>query len=276
MNPPPKLSVIIPCYNDGQYLPAAVESVERLPHELHELIVVNDGSGDTQTLETLDELRARGVRVIDQENKGLGAARNAGIAAALGEFILPLDSDNKIRSPFVEHAVDVLERRPEIDIVHGDFQYFGDADMPCKIAPFDIKKMLYRNYIDACAVYRRSVWTDCGGYDENMPVMGVEDWDFWLNAYSHGKKFLHLDEIAFDYMYRADSMLQNTKKEENWKQIEQYMARKYAPLLKREFDDYQSWSYHGNEMRRHPLKTLFRLGAKAFAPKLHKRIYKTD
>jgi glycosyltransferase involved in cell wall biosynthesis len=270
----PKLSIVIPCYNHGEYIKDAIASVERLPRELYELIIVNDGSSDAATNALMAELAAAGYHVIEQENKGLGAARNTGIAAAAGEYILPLDSDNKIRAEFTQNAVNVLNARPEIAIVHGDFQYYGDADFRSRIAPFDIKKMLYRNYIDACAIYRKAVWEDCGGYDTQMPVQGVEDWDFWLNAYSRGWRFLHLDEIAFDYMFRADSMLQNTKKEENWRQIEEYMSRKYAPLLKREFADYQTWDHHGRELRRRPFRTAFRLLTNAFAPKLHKRIFR--
>ena len=276
MNDPPKLTVVIPCYNHGEFIRDAIASVETLPRDLYELIIVNDGSTDETTVAVMRELADAGYHVIDQTNAGLARARNVGIAAARGEYILPLDSDNKIRAEFTVRAINLLDCKQDISMVHGDFQYFGEADLLCRIAPFDIKKMLYRNYIDACAVYRKQMWETCGGYDEQMPVMGVEDWEFWLNAYTRGFKFLHLDMVAFDYAYRKGSMLGNVKKEENWQKSEEYLYTKYAMLLKEHYHDLQRWDHHGRELRRRPLRTLFRLATRAYFPKLHKRIYRLD
>ena len=269
-----RLSIVIPSYNDGQFIRNAIASVETCPRELYELIIVNDGSPDELTVSVIKELAAAGYNIINQENKGLGAARNAGVAAAKGEYILPLDTDNKIRADFTMRAVSILDERPEISMVHGDFQYFGETNALCRIAPFDVKKMLYRNYIDACAVYRKSMWEACGGYAENLPVLGIEDWDFWLNAHSKGFKFLHLDMVAFDYAHRSDSMFANLKKEENWRKSEEYLYKKYSMLVKEHYNDYQRWDYHGRELRRRPVRTLFRLFTNAFFKRLHNRIYK--
>ncbi|MGH9819648.1 MAG: glycosyltransferase family 2 protein [Pyrinomonadaceae bacterium] len=270
----PKISFVIPCYNDGRFIRDAIESVEKCPYGLYELIIVDDGSTDEQTTATMQDLVERSYNVIRQDNKGLAAARNAGISASSGEYILPLDSDNKIRPEFVVEAVRILDQNHEISVVHGDFQYFGLIDDLCKIAPFDIRKMMYSNYIDACALYRKDVWAACHGYDEKMPVMGVEDWEFWLHAYTKGARFLHLEMVAFDYANRPDSMLQNTKLKENWQVSEEYIYRKYAALAKEYYQDYHDWNYHGRELRRRPVRTLFRLFTNALWPRLHDRIYK--
>ena len=269
-----RLSVVIPSYNDGLYIRDAVASVEALPRDLYELIIVSDGSPDEYTIAVIDELDAAGYRIIRQENKGLGGARNTGVAAAIGEFILPLDTDNKIRTDFTLRAIKILDERPEISMVHGDFQYFGATNARAHIAPFDIKKMLYRNYIDACSVYRRSMWVDCGGYDEKVPVMGIEDWEFWLHAYTKGYKFLHLDMIAFDYLHRVDAMTSILNKEDNWRKSEEYLYRKYAMLLKEHYHDYARWDYHGRELRRRPVRTLVRLFSNAVWKRLHNKLFK--
>lgn len=269
-----RLSIVIPSYNDGLYIRDAVASVEALPRDLYELIIVSDGSPDEYTISVIDELDAAGYRIIRQENKGLGGARNTGVAAAIGEYILPLDTDNKIRTDFTLRALKILDEQPEISMVHGDFQYFGATNARAHIAPFDIKKMLYRNYIDACSVYRRSMWIDCGGYDEKVPVMGIEDWDFWLNAYTKGYKFLHLDMIAFDYLHRLDAMTSILKREDNWRQSEEYLYRKYAMLLKEHYHDYARWDYHGRELRRRPVRTLVRLFTNAVWKRLHNKLFK--
>jgi hypothetical protein len=67
------------------------------------------------------------------------------------------------------------------------------------------------NYIDACALYRRAMWEWVGGYDEKMR-MGWEDWDFWMRAALRGWRFVHLDDIAFDYRVRTGSMLSDTNR----------------------------------------------------------------
>ena len=269
-----RLSVVIPSYNDGRFIRDAIASVEVLPRELYEIIIVNDGSPEEFTLKVIADLEDAGYHIIHQANKGLGGARNAGVAAAKGEYILPLDTDNKIRADFIMRALQILDERPDISMVHGDFQYFGETNTLARIPPFDIKKMLRRNYIDACAVYRRSMWEACGGYDEQLPVMGLEDWDLWLNAYTKGFKFLHLDMIAFDYAHRLDSMFSNLRKEENWRASEEYIYKKYVSLLKEHYHDYERWDYHGGELRRRPIRTLFRLFTNAYYKRLHNRIYR--
>lgn len=205
------VSVVIPCFNDGKYLPEAVASVTCLAREDVELIVVDDGSNDEQTLLEMRALEERGVQVLRQENRGLAAARNTGIRAARGKFILPLDSDNRVRSPYLREAVDLLRRCPEAGIVYGDAEYFGAKTGRWKVAAFDLATLTRGNYIDACALFRKEVWAAIGGYDEGMRL-GWEDWDFWLRAAQQGWAFLHLDAVAFDYRVRPGSMLETTNR----------------------------------------------------------------
>lgn len=93
----PRISVIIPCFNDGKYIEEALASLqlERNQGKL-EVIIVNDGSTDGLTLDTLNRIRGRGISVIEQVNQGPAVARSTGIQQAAGDYILPLDSDNKI------------------------------------------------------------------------------------------------------------------------------------------------------------------------------------
>ncbi|HEX7833705.1 MAG TPA: glycosyltransferase, partial [Thermoanaerobaculia bacterium] len=101
---PPRLSVVIPCHNDGDYLLDAIASVERNASAA-ELIIVDDGSTQPRTREVLAALRDAGHRVIEQPQAGLSAARNRGIAESSGEFFLPLDADNRLLPGFVDEAL---------------------------------------------------------------------------------------------------------------------------------------------------------------------------
>ncbi len=206
-----KISIVVPCFNHGQMLLDTLASIERVRVDsLAEVIVVNDGSTDPLTCRVFQELDSSKYVIIHQENRGLGPARNAGIALAKGEFILPVDSDNLIRRAYLDQGAAVLVANADVGIVYGDREFFGERRGTDRVAEFDWASIVRGNYIDACALYRRAVWESVNGYDEKMPRMGYEDWDFWLRAALRGWKFLHLNEVAFDYQVRTGSMLSET------------------------------------------------------------------
>ncbi len=98
----PKISIIIPCYNMGDFIDEAIQSVLQYPKvELYEIVVINDGSDDPHTISKLKQLESEGIKIIHQENKGLGNARNTGIQVAQGDYILLLDADNKILPEYI-------------------------------------------------------------------------------------------------------------------------------------------------------------------------------
>jgi glycosyltransferase involved in cell wall biosynthesis len=208
-----KISIVIPCYNHGKMLCEALESVEKVRNSnLLEVIIVNDGSTDAETCKLFQELTDSKYKIIHQPNRGLGAARNAGIQIAQGEFILPLDSDNRIREAYLTHGVRVLMENPQIGVVYGDAEYFGEKIGVWQVPEFNLPELTKMNFIDACALYRKSVWESIQGYDQTMPWMGWEDWDFWLRAAACGWIFSHLNEIAFDYRVRSGSMIGETNR----------------------------------------------------------------
>lgn len=185
----PIISVIIPCYNHGIFIEEAIKSVEKSDRKDYEIIIIDDGSTEIETISKLEQLRLNGFHVIYQENMGAMGARNNGIRNSIGKYILPLDADNRIMPQMISKAVQILENDPRVSIVYSDREMFGIANETKKVGTFRLPDMLLDNYIDACAVYRKDVWTKTGGYDENLPMQGWEDWDFWLTAYSHGFKF---------------------------------------------------------------------------------------
>ena len=203
----PRASVVIPCFNHGEFLAEAVASITSIKRDDIELIVVDDGSTDDRTCKEMDSLKAQGIEVVWQENKGLAAARNAGIRASQGEYILPLDADNRIRESYLEHGIRILDSNPQIGVVYGDAEFFGTRTGRWTVGPFQKERLLTWNYIDACAVLRRCVWEQNQGYDGTMPIQGLEDWDFWLGALEHGWEFAYVPEILFDYRIVKESMI---------------------------------------------------------------------
>lgn len=227
----PKVSVVIPCFNHGEFLRDAVESVVKLNRPDVELIVVDDGSTDEPTRTGMVTLQKEGHHVIRQDNNGLAAARNAGILASRGEYILPLDADNRIRRAYIERSIEILDGNPDVGVVYGDAEYIGLRVGRWEVGSFDPVRLLKTNYIDACAVYRRSVWEKNGGYDGGMPVQGLEDWDFWVGALEHGWQFVYVPEILFEYRVSNESMI--TRARDFWPSLEEFVSRKHGLVYKK-------------------------------------------
>jgi glycosyltransferase involved in cell wall biosynthesis len=268
-----KVSIVIPCFNHGEMLRETLESVERIRNtNLAEVIIVNDGSTDPATCRYFEELSNSTYKVIHQANGGLGPARNNGIAVAQGEFILPLDSDNCIRELYLKEGVELLLKKHELGVVYGDAEYFGDKSGRWFVPDFDLRRMVKANYIDACAVFRKSVWVSVNGYDEKMPWMGSEDWDFWMRIALRGWRFEHLDEVAFDYRVRGGSMVEGARlhgdeirdyvfeKPENWAlHVLQEQGEELAQLAERNRQLEASMDYRVGRLLVNPIRTLQRI-----------------
>jgi len=230
------LSVVIPCYNQGEYLLDALSSVQACLDPVYEVIIVNDGSSDPLTINLFGYLREQGYFIIDQDNQGLARARNNGISKASGRYILPLDADNKIRADYILKGIETLDRNPHIDIVYGKPEWFGEVERSWELpAQFDVGKLILGNYIDACAVYRKSVWEKCGGYDPYMPTQGFEDWDFWLSAIEQRLNFHYIPEVLFDYRVRETSMITACGLSQNRSRLLKYIYTKHAGLYSTSF-----------------------------------------
>jgi len=226
----PLVSVIIPCYNHGAYLEAAINSIPVVEYPLIEVIVVNDGSKDANTISVLEKVSNSGVKVIHQENSGLANARNTGIRNSLGKYILPLDSDNELLLPYFSVGVAMMEQNENIDVIYGDPIFFGSENGLRKVADFNLQSLITGNFIDACALIRKESLLKVGAYDEKMPFMGIEDWDLWLNLAFNGFKFHHISEPSFKYRVLANSMIKKDTAP-NYHKLRKYLQRKYSQYI---------------------------------------------
>jgi len=193
-----KVSVVIPCYNQGSFLDEAVDSVLNQTFQDFEIIVVNDGSTDKTTTKLLATYQKPKTRIIHTENRGVAAARNLGIKESRGDYILPLDADDKIEPEFLQKCVDILENHPDISIVYCLGALFGAEKRMICASEFSARKMLLSNLVFASALFRREDWQAVGGYNSNM-TRGCEDWDFWLSLVEKGRRFHRIPEILFHY-----------------------------------------------------------------------------
>jgi len=208
----PVVSVIIPCYNQAEYLRDAVESVVNQTYKDWECIIVNDGSPDNTSEianRLINEYKQFNIKLLEKENGGLSDARNAGIAISGGKYILPLDSDDKIAPTYLEETVAVLEKNPDYDIVYVDEQNFGETNHIHQKGVSTLQYLMQNNVHDYCSLYRREVWASAGGYSVVM-FIGGEDWNFWIAAAKSGFKSYHLEKPLFMYRNRAGTMVETT------------------------------------------------------------------
>jgi glycosyltransferase involved in cell wall biosynthesis len=230
-SPAARLAVVIPCFNQGETLIEAIASVERSPEEL-ELVVVNDGSDEPATLDVLDALRARGYAIHDQANTGVAAARNAGVAHTRAAAVLPLDADNRLCPDFIAGALAVLEASPAVGVVYGNRREFGLRDGVVDVPPFDLPTLLTYNFIDACAVVRRTAWEAARGHDATAPISGWEDWEFWIAVAERGWAFHHLPATAFEYRVRPDSMVAGTTSPDARRRLYDHVIARHDALYR--------------------------------------------
>lgn len=202
----PLVSVVIPCYNMGEYIKETIDSVKSQTFKDFEIIVVDDGSDDPATVACLDTLAVdQTVRLYRTSNHGLSAARNNGIAMARGRYILPLDGDDLIAPDFLDKTVAVLDRYPEIRVVATDAQLFGAVNRVKRLPEFSVKRLLSENLLFATSLFRKSDWQAVGGYCTAMRF-GWEDWEFWLAICKQDRHVVRLTEPIFLYRIRENSM----------------------------------------------------------------------
>ncbi|HYC23087.1 MAG TPA: glycosyltransferase [Candidatus Bathyarchaeia archaeon] len=211
---PPRVSVIVTCYNYGRYLAEAVVSVLAQTYRDHEIIIVDDGSTDDTpgvVAQLVDAYGQRGVRALRQANSGQPAlARNRGIAEARGEYVLCLDADDLIAPTMLEECVRLLDQDPSVAIAYTDRRDFDGVSGVVQAGEYDFARLRFANHLSYCALFRKQVWQAVGGFRSN--VKGVEDWDFWVAAGARGYFGRRIPQALFCYRRHDSGIFQDVLK----------------------------------------------------------------
>lgn len=222
-----KVSVVIPCYNQAGYLPETLDSLIAQNYANWEGIIVNDGSLDnTEEVALLYLEKDKRLKYVFKENGGLSSARNYGIKQALGEYILPLDSDDIIKSEYIEKAIEAYERNPRLKLVYCLGYCFGVTTELWDLVYKGYESLLLRNSIFCSALYRRSDWEEIGGYDEQMRK-GFEDWEFFIRLLDDESMVYQIPIPLFYYRTKAVSMVTHTRTKEARIALENYIFAKH-------------------------------------------------
>ncbi len=183
----PLVSVIVTCYNYGIYLDRVLGCLEAQSWHNFEIIFIDDGSTDPETIVRVDELKKLqqpNLMVMQQPNQGVIAARNNAIAKARGKYIFPLDADDTIEKTFLEKCLFFLENSPEHFFVYAWTSSAGADEFIWETRDSSPVSVLEENRM-GCAVFRKTAFSQVGGYN---PVMadGYEDWELCANLVAHG------------------------------------------------------------------------------------------
>ncbi len=241
-----KVSAVIPCYNSAATIERAVKSCAQQSYGVAQIIVVNDGSVDDslQVLEQLKEVYPT-LEVINQKNQGVCVARNNGITAAAGDYILMLDADDFYESTYVEEALKVFSEDKNYGAVMSGYRMVTEnkKSKGYYFKPVTLASCLYNNGMHACALFRKKAILDAGMYDPSL-VYAHEDWDLNIRILKLGYEFGIVNKPLFNYTQSSNSRSHISKAQDM--EMRMYMFDKYKsdfienldevyPLMTQEF-----------------------------------------
>ena len=206
----PLVSVIIPCYQQARFLPEAVASVVAQTYENWEIVIVNDGSPDATSevaRQIIQLFPQHKISSIEKENGGCASARNAGISKANGEYILPLDADDKLSSHAIACLVEIAATsKSHPCVVFGSYEIFGTEKRKIiTVDEYSLENLKKSNMLVCTSLYSKSLFDLTQGYKVEIRDSGYEDWEFWLNCHRHHVPFYGIRETVLYYRRHPDS-----------------------------------------------------------------------
>jgi glycosyltransferase involved in cell wall biosynthesis len=238
------VSVIMPCYKMGEFVGQALDSIGNQTCEKWEVIAVDDCGPEDGTREMVEsfaashpEHRVEFIRM--PENRGVSAARNAGIQAAKGEFLAFLDPDDFWGESYLQTHIEELESHGRITASYTDASKItedgtvtGELQGPDDEEHQGLPESLYwRNFINTSTVVaRKNSVIACGGFDEASEIQHVEDWDLWLRMMDEGMKFSYTPMAKSFYRQHPGA---STVDLAAARKRESALRRKHSELLER-------------------------------------------
>ncbi len=268
MSATPSVSVIIPCYNGHIYLEQAIQSALAQTHRPLEVLVIDDGSSNPETISFIDNLGPE-VRVVRQENKGLPAARNTGFREAKGEYVLPLDCDDWLEPTFLVSALQLIVQNEGVDFAFSWLSLEAEADGVLE-KNYNFFEQIFLNQLPYCLLQPKKLWEELGGYDESMRS-GYEDWEWNIRLGKAGYRGGVISAPLFHYRVQSTAMLASISRKKHV-ELWMFIRKKHADLytigsLLKIFEEWKSrkstrplWLYFGwNFLYKFLPQDIFRL-----------------
>ena len=220
----PLVTVVIPCFNQGDFIEECINSVLNQSYQSIEIICVDDASTDNSRERIRKYTELPNFKFIaNSHNLGVCASRNNAIHEANGLYILPLDGDDTIEPTYIDEAVSVISSNEDIGIVYCKARFFGGINRNWDLPDFNLDDFLFDNCIFCSALFRKSDFLKVGGYKPYM-VYGLEDYELWMSFIELGLKPYRIDRILFNYrrkhqMSRTYKLVSSSKLRDMKKEI---------------------------------------------------------
>ncbi|WP_034890227.1 glycosyltransferase family 2 protein [Gillisia sp. Hel_I_29] len=228
------VSIIITCYNDYKFIEESVNSAINQTYQNKEIIIVDDGSKE-RTKSILKSLEAKVTKIIYQFNQGVSVARNIGVNAAQGKYIIILDSDDFFMPSFCEKAIKIFNKENDVVNVTCKARWFWD-DLDYQIfepVGGTVVNFLKNNSSLANSLFTKDKFLEVGGYDEKM-IHGYEDWEFFIRLHEKGGHTYVIPEILFNY--RKKKISRSTKSHNYKYDLLEYIYLKHSNLYINNFE----------------------------------------
>ncbi len=194
------LSVVVVSHNYGRFLAEALESIgtqSRLPDEV---VIVDDASTDETSAVAARWVADTpfGVYLRNEERLGPAATFNLGFERAVGDLVVKLDADDRFSAGYLERLEQGIVGTGA-DIAYSGVRLFGAESRVIPARRFDRRELMRENYINGSAMMRRSVWERTGGFRPELDGLGLEDWELFVNAVSHGSRAVPVEDCWLEY-----------------------------------------------------------------------------
>ena len=181
-----KVSVVLPTYNQAEYLPEALDSIFAQTYPYYKVVVVNDGSTDDTARVLSHYQQKHNFTVVNQKNQGLPRALNTGFAHTRGDYLTWTSSDNIMLPDMLSTLVQALDEDPTVGLVYADFYLTDDSGQDLgrfETVDYDPHWLLYTNLVHCCFLYRRECMERVGGYHPKF--IYCEDYEYWIRISQH-------------------------------------------------------------------------------------------
>lgn len=201
------LTIVVPYFNMGNWISETLESLDCSKYKNMEIIVVNDGSNEAESLQQLELMKDKyPIRIINKKNGGLASARNVGAKAARGEFLAFLDADDKVHEDYYVRAIDILRQYQNVSFVGCWAQYFEESQNIWPTWDPEPPLFLVHNSVNSSAlVYKTKSFVQYGLNDSEM-VYGMEDYESAVRMVSNNCRGVMLTHTFFYYRIRKGQM----------------------------------------------------------------------
>lgn len=229
-NSSPLVSIIVPLYNQAAFVAETIASINAQTYTNWECVVVDDGSTDG-SLAVVKQLASNDSRFIllSQANKGVAAARNKGVKASTGVYLVCLDGDDLISDNYLEECVKYFASNADVKVVVPTGKWIGERTGTMPIPTFSLQILAKQCPFYVSAMFSRLGYDNTTGFDETM-LAGLEDWEFWIQLLKNGGSVAPIATAEFYYRIKKQSRNNSFSSKERLA-IYNYISTKHAQFF---------------------------------------------